>query len=136
MNWKRLLGPVLGVLVLAGVGGAIWFSAQEKSTGDKAAAQALIAQLLPVATAANPKYRSGDSAELWLWLTRAVRFGPDASPHGIVVEMDEEALVFKVYDSEKDGRARWTAHTAFDDETAPPNARPRESIEIRTLAFF
>ena len=36
----------------------------------------------------------------------------------------------------KDGRARWTAHTAFDDPTTPPNARPRESIEIRTLAFF
>ena len=24
----------------------------------------------------------------------------------------------------------------FDDPTTPPNARPRESIEIRTLAFF
>ena len=48
----------------------------------------------------------------------------------------EEALVFKVFDSEKDGRARWTAHSAFDDPTSPPNARPRESIEIRTLAFF
>jgi hypothetical protein len=48
----------------------------------------------------------------------------------------EEALVFKVFDSEKDGRARWTAHTAFDDPTSPLNARPRESIEIRTLAFF
>ena len=48
----------------------------------------------------------------------------------------DEALVFKVYDSLKDGRARWTAHSAFDDPTSPPNARPRESIEIRTLAFF
>ncbi|HEY6258253.1 MAG TPA: CmcJ/NvfI family oxidoreductase [Xanthobacteraceae bacterium] len=48
----------------------------------------------------------------------------------------EEALVFKVYDSQKDGVARFTAHTAFDDETAPPTARPRESIEIRTLALF
>jgi hypothetical protein len=48
----------------------------------------------------------------------------------------DEALVFKVYDSDKSGRARWTAHTAFDDPTSPPNARPRESIEIRTLAFF
>lgn len=48
----------------------------------------------------------------------------------------EEALVFKVYDAAKDGRARWTAHTAFDDPTSPANARPRESIEIRTLAFF
>ena len=48
----------------------------------------------------------------------------------------DEALVFKVYDSLKDGRARWTAHTAFADPAAPPDARPRESIEIRTLAFF
>ncbi len=48
----------------------------------------------------------------------------------------DEALVFKVYESLKDGRARWTAHTAFADPTAPPHARPRESIEIRTLAFF
>jgi hypothetical protein len=44
--------------------------------------------------------------------------------------------VFKVYDSLKDGRARFSAHTAFDDPTLPPDARPRESIEIRTLAFF
>ncbi len=48
----------------------------------------------------------------------------------------EEALVFKTFESLEDGRARWTAHTAFDDPTAPPGARPRESIEIRTLAFF
>src|SRR6202049_4123484 len=48
----------------------------------------------------------------------------------------DEALVFKVYESLKYGRARWTAHTAFVDPTSPPHARPRESIEIRTLAFF
>ena len=48
----------------------------------------------------------------------------------------DEALVFKTYESETDGRARWTAHTAFADPTTRPDARPRESIEIRTLAFF
>lgn len=47
-----------------------------------------------------------------------------------------EALVFKTFDSIKDGRARWTAHTAFDDPNSPPDAPPRESIEMRTLAFF
>ena len=62
----------------------------------------------------NPAHR-------WYWLPRMRR---------------DEALVFKVYDSSKDGRARWSAHTAFDDPTSPANARPRESIEIRTLAFF
>jgi len=47
-----------------------------------------------------------------------------------------EAMVFKTFDSMKDGRARWTAHCAFDDPTSPPDAPPRESIEMRTLAFF
>jgi hypothetical protein len=62
-----------------------------------------------------------DPAHKWFWFPRMRR---------------EEALVFKVFDSLKVGRARWTAHTAFDDPTSPPHARPRESIEIRTLAFF
>jgi hypothetical protein len=47
-----------------------------------------------------------------------------------------EAIVFKCYDSMKDGRARWTAHCAFDDPGGRPDAAPRESIEMRTLAFF
>jgi hypothetical protein len=47
----------------------------------------------------------------------------------------EEALLIKVYDS--DGRrARFSAHTAFADPTAPANVAPRESIEVRTFAFF
>jgi hypothetical protein len=48
----------------------------------------------------------------------------------------DEALVFKVYDSAKDGRARWGAHASFDDPTTHPAAGPRESIEIRAFAFF
>jgi hypothetical protein len=48
----------------------------------------------------------------------------------------DEALVFKVYDSETDGRARWGGHSSFDDPTTPANAPPRESIEIRAFAFF
>ena len=32
----------------------------------------------------------------------------------------EEAIVFTVYDSARDGRARFTPHTAFKDPTAPP----------------
>ncbi len=48
----------------------------------------------------------------------------------------EEAMLLKCYDSAQDGRARFTAHTAFDDPTSPPDAHPRESIEVRTLVFF
>jgi hypothetical protein len=47
-----------------------------------------------------------------------------------------EALLLKCYDSAEDGRARFTAHTGFDDPTSPPNAAPRESIEARMLVFF
>jgi hypothetical protein len=48
----------------------------------------------------------------------------------------DEAMLLKCYDSVRDGRARFTAHSAFRDPTAPPDAPPRESIEVRTLAFF
>jgi len=48
----------------------------------------------------------------------------------------DEALVFKVYDSEKDGRARFTPHTSFVDPASPPNAPARQSIEVRAFAFF
>ena len=48
----------------------------------------------------------------------------------------DEAIVFKVFDSEKDGRARFTPHTSFDDPSTPAGAAPRQSIEARTLAFF
>lgn len=47
-----------------------------------------------------------------------------------------EAMVFKCFDSMRDGRARWTAHCAFDDPNSPPDAPPRESIEMRTLVFY
>jgi hypothetical protein len=47
-----------------------------------------------------------------------------------------EALVFKCYDSKKDGRARFTAHASFDDPATPADAPGRESIEVRTLAFW
>ncbi|MFO1159683.1 MAG: CmcJ/NvfI family oxidoreductase [Reyranellaceae bacterium] len=48
----------------------------------------------------------------------------------------EEAVLIKCYDSMRDGRARFSLHSAFDDPTSPPNAKPRESLETRTLAFF
>ena len=48
----------------------------------------------------------------------------------------DEALVFKVFDSAKDGRARFTAHSSFNDPNTPAGAPPRQSIEARTLAFF
>eukprot|EP00245_Coleochaete_scutata_P000649 TRINITY_DN10755_c0_g3_i1.p1 TRINITY_DN10755_c0_g3~~TRINITY_DN10755_c0_g3_i1.p1 ORF type:complete len:384 (-),score=57.20 TRINITY_DN10755_c0_g3_i1:594-1745(-) len=48
----------------------------------------------------------------------------------------DEALVFKCYDSDRSKTARFTPHSGFRDPSTPPGAEPRESIEIRTLAFF
>jgi len=47
-----------------------------------------------------------------------------------------EAILLKCYDSKEDGRARFSAHTAFDDPTSGPDAPPRESIEVRALVFW
>lgn len=47
-----------------------------------------------------------------------------------------QALLLKTYDSETDGRARFMGHSAFEDPTTAPQAPRRESIEVRTMAFF
>jgi hypothetical protein len=52
-------------------------------------------------------------------------------------EMDShEALVFKQYDSQVSGVARFTPHSAFDLPDIPPDAPLRESIEIRCLVTY
>jgi len=48
----------------------------------------------------------------------------------------EQVILLKTYDSETDGRARFVGHSAFEDPTTPPDAPFRESIEVRTIAFF
>ena len=47
----------------------------------------------------------------------------------------DQALLLKTYDSDA-ARARFMAHTAFEDPNTPPDAKKRESIEVRTMAFF
>ena len=47
----------------------------------------------------------------------------------------DEAMLIKCYDSRLDV-ARFAPHSAFEDPTTPKDAPPRESIEIRTVAFF
>jgi hypothetical protein len=52
-------------------------------------------------------------------------------------EMDcHEALVFKQYDSQVNGVARFTPHAAFDLPDIPPDAPLRESIEVRCLVTY
>jgi hypothetical protein len=48
----------------------------------------------------------------------------------------DEVLFLKCFDSARDGRARYTAHTGFVNPERPPDAVPRESIEVRTLVVY
>jgi hypothetical protein len=68
--------------------------------------------------------------------TYRVGYNPDHRWYYFPLMKRDEALVFKVFESAKDGRARFTAHSSFEDPTTPPGAPARQSIEARTLAFF
>ncbi len=75
------------------------------------------------------KYRDRDG-EVY-----SVAFNPNHRWYYIPNQLKEEVLLLKCYDS--DGRrARFTAHSAFEDPSSPPNPPPRESVEVRTLVFF
>jgi len=74
------------------------------------------------------KYRTGEvyhiaynPEHVWYYFPRMTR---------------NEAMVFKVFDTDRSVPTRFTAHSAFDDPDTPPNAPPRESIETRTFAFW
>lgn len=62
----------------------------------------------------NPKHR-------WVYFSR---MQPD------------EVILIRVHDSANDGRARLSFHSAFVHPRTPPDAPPRESIEVRALVFF
>jgi hypothetical protein len=47
-----------------------------------------------------------------------------------------EAVLIKCFDTETDGRARLSAHGAAKLVDEPADFIPRESIEVRTIAFF
>jgi len=67
--------------------------------------------------------------------TYSVTYNPAHRWFYVPAMQPDEALLLKCFDSATDGRARFAPHTAFDDPTAPADVLPRESIEIRTLAF-
>jgi hypothetical protein len=67
--------------------------------------------------------------------TYSVKYNPDHRWFYVPAMTVDEALLLKCFDSNTDGRARFAPHTAFVDPTTPPDAPPRESIELRTLVF-
>ncbi len=67
--------------------------------------------------------------------TYQVLYSPDHRWFYVPEMRTDEALLLKCFDSRTDGTARFAPHTAFVDPTAPADAPPRESIEVRTLVF-
>ncbi|KAH9856791.1 hypothetical protein C2E23DRAFT_722103 [Lenzites betulinus] len=67
--------------------------------------------------------------------TFAVRYHPDHRWYYLSSQTPDEVTLIKCYDSEVDGRARLTAHSAFLDSTSSPDAPHRQSIEVRALVF-
>ena len=65
--------------------------------------------------------------------TYAIPYNPEHNWFCFPPMRRDEAILFKVYDSLKDGRARWTAHGVRRSDSAA-NAR-RARHRIRTLAF-
>lgn len=65
----------------------------------------------------------------------AVSFSPDQRWYYVPEMRPDEVLAFKLFDSDSSA-VQWTAHSAFRHPHTAPDAPPRESIEIRTIAFL
>ncbi|HLZ99632.1 MAG TPA: CmcJ/NvfI family oxidoreductase [Steroidobacteraceae bacterium] len=72
----------------------------------------------------------------WTGETYAVAYNPDHRWYWFPRQSTTEAALLKIYDSATDGRARLTAHSAFDDPHSAPDAPPRRSIEVRAMLFW
>lgn len=72
----------------------------------------------------------------WVGETYAVAFNPRHRWYWYPRQATTEATLLKIFDSATDGRARLTAHTAFDHPNSLPGAPPRRSIEVRALLFW
>jgi hypothetical protein len=68
--------------------------------------------------------------------TYAITYNPEQRYYYFPKMQPGEAVLIRCYDSALDGAQRFSAHTGFDDPTTPPDAPPRESLEVRMLVFF
>jgi hypothetical protein len=72
----------------------------------------------------------------WTGETYSFAYNPKHRWYHVPQQRTDEVTLLKIYDSQTDGTARLTAHTAFDDPTTPTDAPARRSIEVRSLAFW
>ena len=62
-------------------------------------------------------------------------FTPDHRWYWVPHMQPWEVLAFKLFDSDPDA-VQFTAHSAFDLPETPPDAAPRQSVELRTIAYL
>ena len=74
----------------------------------------------------------GVDFSLWGW---NLAYRPDHRWCWLPRQQPDEMLVFKLFDTDDDA-VQFTAHTSFNPPHVPSDAAPRESIELRTIAFF
>ena len=66
--------------------------------------------------------------------TFSVKYNPGHKWYYLSDQTPDEVTLIKCFDSDLD-KARLTPHTAFRDNTSPPDAPQRQSIEVRALVF-
>lgn len=62
-------------------------------------------------------------------------YTPDHKWYWVPHMQPREVLAFKLFDSKEDA-VQFTAHSAFNPPDVPADAAPRQSIELRTIAFL
>lgn len=68
--------------------------------------------------------------------TYSITYNPGQRYYYFPKMQADEAVLIRCFDSALEGARRFSAHTGFDDPTSPPDAPPRESIEVRTVVFL
>ena len=68
--------------------------------------------------------------------TYSITYNPNQRYYYFPMMQPNEPVLIRCFDSARNGAARFSAHTGFDDPTSPPDAPPRESLEVRTVVFF
>jgi len=76
----------------------------------------------------------GDSGRRSLWGFN-LAYNPDHCWYYAPRMQPDEAFAFRLFDSDPDA-VQWTGHSAFEDPASTADSLPRQSIEIRTIAFM
>jgi len=68
--------------------------ADDSTFASRQSAEEFLTHALPIATAANPRYRTDKPGVTMAWITKSIKFGPGKTPNGRLASMSEEVLEF------------------------------------------